>query len=250
MARLLARPRRFARELRALPARAKVALVLALALTVSLLAGVGAAVTGGDDPPADDGGSGAMPSTTMARGDLDIDVPGGWQEVPIPALGVGLALPPGWEAVRLDADGLASLAGASPAVPGFTESAHDALEQGGVFYAAGEDDQGRISDVMLRGAPETGVSDLAGLETYAGELADAAGASDASIEPVDGAERPTVRLDFQVGGDDETAEGTEVLVLGADGLVWSLVVTSDDAAIHDDLVTSLADTFTLASPEP
>jgi hypothetical protein len=242
------RLRRFARELLTLPARAKVALVLALVLTLSVVATLVIAVTGdSDDPPPADGGSGAMPTTTLLTGDLDIDVPEGWQPIPIPALGVGLGVPPAWEAVRLDAEGLASLAGASPAVPGFADSAHNALEQGAVFYAAGVDADGSISDVTLRGAPETGVTDRAGLLNYAGELADAAGATDPEIEPVEGAARPTARLDFRVDDGDESAQGTELLVLGDDGVVWSLVVTSGDAAIHDDLVADIADTFTLSS---
>jgi hypothetical protein len=244
----MARLRRFARELRALPARAKVALVLAIVLTLSVVGALVVAVTGGsDDPSSADGGSGAMPTTTLLTGDVDIEVPEGWQPTPLPALGVGLGVPPAWEAVRLDAEGLASLAGATPAVPGFADSAHNALEQGGVFYAAGVDAEGRISDVTLRGAPETGVTDRAGLVAYAGELADAAGVTDPEIEPVDGAARPTVRLDFRVDDGDDTAEGTELLVVGDDGVVWSLVVTSGDAAIHDDLVADIADTLTLSA---
>jgi hypothetical protein len=56
-----------------------------------------------------------------------------------------------------------------------------------------------------------------------------------------------VRLRFAVGGGDgEAARGTETLVLADDGIVWSVVVTSDDAAVHDDLAARL--TGTLAFP--
>ena len=238
------------RRLRALPRRARLALALAVALTLAGLVWTVVAVTsdGGDDaaaPPAD--GDGALPSTTLATGDLDIPVPEGWQPIPLPSLGVGLAVPPGWEAVVLSPDGLASLSDAAPSVPDFVENATAAAGQGGLVYAAGQDVEGRVSDVLVRAAPQTGVADAAGLEAYARTLAAGAGRTNASVEVVDGAARPTVRLDFQVGVGDQVADGTETLVLGPRGIVWSVVVTSDDPAVHDDLVAAIVDTVTLAA---
>ncbi len=235
------------RRVRALPGRAKVALGVALALIVVLVGGTVAAVVGGDggDPAGDAEGaaSGTLPSTTLATGDLDLEVPEGWQPIPVPALGFGLAVPPGWEAVVLSPDGLATLAGSTPAIPGFVESATAAAGEGGLVYAAGQDATGRVSDVIVRAAPETGVTDVAGLEAYATTLANAAGRSDPQVEVVEGAAQPTVRLQFAVGTGDERAEGTETLVLGPNGLVWSVTVTSDDPALHDDLATSITDTL-------
>jgi hypothetical protein len=57
---------------------------------------------------------------------------------------------------------------------------------------------------------------------------------------------PTVRLRFRVGAGDEAAEGTETLVLGPDGIVWSVIVTSDDPAIHEQLVGQITDTLAFA----
>ena len=51
---------------------------------------------------------------------------------------------------------------------------------------------------------------------------------------------------FQVGADGEVAEGTETLVLGPNGIVWSVTVTSDDPEIHDDLADSITATLTLS----
>ena len=114
------------------------------------------------------------------------------------------------------------------------------------MYGAGQDAEGQVSYVLVRAAPETGVTDVAGLEAYATTLAAEAGRSDPRVEVVDGAARPTVRLRFAVGTGDERAEGTETLVLGPDGLVWSVTVTSDDPALHDDLASSLTETLVFA----
>jgi hypothetical protein len=236
------------RRVTALPGRAKAALVVALVLIAALVVWVVVAVAaGGDDDGAGSDGSGStQSSTTMATGDLDIDAPDGWQEIPVPAIGFGIAVPPGWEAVLLSEEGLATLAGADPAVPGFTEAAHAAATAGGVLYAAGQDADGRVSDVVVRAAPQTGVTDTAGLETYARSLAAAAGIPGDGVEIVEDATNPMVRMRFQVGAGGEVAEGTETLVLGPNGIVWSVTVTSDDPEIHDDLADSITDTLTLS----
>jgi hypothetical protein len=254
MARLSAARRR----LGALPRRAKLALVAAIVLAVVAvllltLPGGGSGSGDGDDGSAGGGGDGGPAatgdptgtSTTLNTGGIEVDAPDDWLVIPVPALRFGIAVPPGWEATLLSDEGLATLAGASPSVPDFTENAHAAAAAGGVLYAAGQDDEGRVSDLVVRAAPETGVTDVANLETYAEGLAAEAGRSSPDIAVVDDADRPTVRLDFQVGTGDEVAEGTETLVLGPDDLVWSVTVTSDDASIHDDLTESIVGTLTL-----
>jgi hypothetical protein len=244
----MARVARGARRLRALPGRAKAALALALVLIVAVVASVVVAVVGdGGGDTAGGGSGGTVPTTTLATGDLDLQVPEGWQPIPVPALGFGLAVPPGWEAVLLSPDGLATLSGATPAIPGFVEAATAAAAGGGLVYAAGQDASGQVSDVLVRAAPQTGVTDVAGLEAYAGSLAAAAGRTDPDVEVVEDAARPTVRLRFEVGTGEERAQGTETLVLGPNGLVWSVTVTSDDPALHDDLATSITDTLTFSA---
>lgn len=249
----MARVTRLAPRLAALPGRARAALGLAVVLAVALVAWAAVAALGDDGAGTDDAGGDragdadtAMPTTTLATGGVEVDAPEGWQPIPLPELGVGLAVPPGWEAVLLSPEGLATLANASPAVPGFVDSAHAAARAGGLVYAAGEDAGGGISDVVLRAAPGTGVTDAAGLASYAEDLAAEAGRPDPEVEVVDDAARPAVRLRFRVRGDGETAEGTETFVLGPDAIVWSLVVTTDDAEIHDDLVAEIAGTLTFA----
>jgi hypothetical protein len=240
------------RQLRALPGRARVALAVAVAL---ILAGGGllvwSLVDGGDgDTAGDDGGSGAdltLPSTTLNTGGIEVPAPRGWQPVPVPDLGFGIAVPNAWETLVLSPEGLSTLADAEPAVPDFTESAHAAASRGSVLYAAGVDADDRISDLEVGGAPDSGVTDLAGLEAYARDLTRQEGRSGAQVEALPDADRPTVRLRFQVGAGDEVAEGTETLVLGPDGIVWSVIVTSDDAAIHDELTRQITGTLTFAA---
>jgi hypothetical protein len=246
--------KRFLRRLAGLPWRARLALAAAVVLAVGLLGWmVWPSGDGGDDEPAapdtsetSGGGHGDVTSTTLATGGIEIDAPEGWATAPVPDLGFGIAVPPGWEITLLSPDGLAALANAAPAVPGFVENAHAAASAGGVLYAAGQDPAGAVSDLVVRAAPATGVADVEGLETYGRDLAAGAGHGNPSIDVVEGAARPTVRLRFQVGAEGEVAEGTETLVLGPDGLVWSVVVTSDDAATHDELAATITDTLTLA----
>ncbi len=247
------RVRELWRRVRALPRRARIALAAAVVLTavaVGLLAWPAGDGGGGDDVAGDTGSTvdapGSLPSTTLATGGIDIEAPDGWLEIPVPALRFGLAVPPGWEASLLSAEGLGALAGADPVVPDFVENAQAAASSAGVLYAAGLDQEGRVSDVTVRSAPQPGVTDIDGLRAYAAELAAAAGHDDPQIEVVEDAAWPTVRLRFRAGAGEEVAEGTETLVLGPDDFVWSVTVTSDDPASHDELAEQVTGTLTFA----
>jgi hypothetical protein len=243
-----------------------VATALAVALVGGLVAAAVSGIGGGGDSD-DQDGVGPDTSTTMATGGIDVPTPDGWTAIPVASLGFGVAVPPGWEATVLSQAVLESLEQASPQVPGFLDLAHAAAESGAVFYAAGEDDAGRVADLKVRAAPGAGVGDVAQLEDYARQLVTSAGLEDAAIEPVEGAERPTVRMRYRVArapaspgdGPDEagsgdgsatspgagpaTAEGTETLVAGPDDIVWSVIVTSEDPAAHDELAARLTDTL-------
>jgi hypothetical protein len=191
----------------------------------------------------------AITSTTINTGGIHVDAPERWRTIPVPDLGFGLAVPPGWEATLLSPQGLATLAGASPKVPEFTDLAHAAAQSGGLLYAAGVDDQGGVSDVVVRGAPNTGVKDVAGLTAYAKQIAAQAGRPNQAVTPVDGAEHPTVQMRFQVPGVTKGAkpsQATETLVAGPNNVVWDITITSDTASIHDALARQINDTFTLA----
>jgi hypothetical protein len=253
----MARLRNLVRQVRALPLRARLALVAAvvLSLVAVLLLAWPAGDDGSDDggePGDDSAATGVVPdtsSTTVATGGIEIDAPEGWQEMAVPTLRFGVAVPPGWETVLLSPEGLGALSRADPVVPGFAENAQAAADVAGVLYAAGADEAGRVSDLTVRADPRPEVTDLAGLEAYAAGLAAEAGRAGAQVEVVEGAEHPTVRLSFQAGTGDELAEGTETLVLGPDGFVWSVTVTSDDAAIHAELAELITATLAFAPAE-
>jgi plasmid stabilization system protein ParE len=227
---------------------AAVVAVVCLA-TAGVLAFAGRSGGGGGD---DD--SGPLPtqtSTSMETGGIDVDAPDGWTAAPLPQFGFGIAVPPGWEAVVLSPEMLNSLNRSDPAVTGFIDAAHAAAEQGSVFYAAGEDREGRVTDLKVNADPEAGVEDVDALEDYARRLADTRRVGSPRVEPVDGADRPTVRINFSTTlrsdeGDEITTHGVETLILGPRGIVWSIIVTSENPAIVDDLTPRILDTLTFA----
>lgn len=226
----------------------------AVVIVLVAFVGVGLFVLGGDGA-ADDGEGSAAPggaSTTIATGGIEIDAPDGWQSIPLPALGFGAALPPGWESVVLSDEGLSQLADAEPVVPGFVDAAHAAAQSGSVFYAAGVDGDDRVSDLKVRAAPDTDVTDAAGLEDFARTLADEAGLDDPTVTVVDDAEWPTVDVRYSTpspGEGEAATEGTERSVLAPSGVVYSLLVTSEDATGHDDLADRLFATLAFSPPE-
>jgi hypothetical protein len=211
---------------------------------------------GGDDAAEDTeetaGEGGGVTTTTMNTGGLAVTAPDGWQPIPAPDIGIGFAVPPGWEATLLSPEGLATLAGASPAVPGFTELAHAAAAQGGVIYAAGEDQAGGISDVVVRATPATGVTDAQTLR-YAAELTAANNGTDPTrVTVVDGAQWPMALVPFTLGAvsgsDGRTAEARSVMVAGPGDILWEVTVTADDAASLDGLTEQIRQTLTFAPP--
>jgi hypothetical protein len=192
-----------------------------------------------------------LPTTTVDAGGIEVAAPDGWQEVPVPQLGFGVAIPPGWEATVLDPEVLASLERSTPAVPGFVDAAHAALSSGSVFYGAGADEQDRVTDLKVRAATGTDVKDTADLEDYARALAEDAGLASPDIAAVEGAERPTVRMGFTSEATSEDGEtvpvtGTETLMLGDRSVVWSVIVTSEVPEVERELAPRITDTFTLA----
>lgn len=244
-----------------------------LALTGLLVLGaLGAGACSGDGDDGDDAGGGSpaadgTTSTTLETGGIEVDVPEGWRAVPLPQLGFGVGIPGDWEAAVLTGDVLADLASASPEVPGFLDAAHAAADSGSVFYAAGSDDQGRVTDLKVRAAPDSGVTDVAGLEAYARQIAADEGMPDPEVVVPEGAPRPTVELRYRTTAqrpsqdpagtgatapeDPELVEvavrGTERLVLGPRGVVYSSIVTSEDAADHDTVADRILDTLTFPS---
>lgn len=228
--------------------------VPAAVAVVALSAGAGLAFAARDSGPEVEPLPPLPVQGDVDAGGLEVPVPQGWFAAPVPNLGFGVALPNGWEAVVLADEVLDGIESSTPAVPGFLESAHAAQQSGAIFYAAGADEEERVTDLKVRAAPNTGVEDTAGLADYARALAADAGLADPQVEELDAA-RPTVRTRFTVRATDDAGAtvditGTETLVLGPRGVVWSLIVTSEDPDAVDDLGPRIVDTLTLADAPP
>jgi len=199
-------------------------------------------------------------TTTIDAGDLEISGPNGWREIPLTTLGFGLAIPEQWEAVLLSDEGLDALRQADPAVPGFADAAHATAETGGVFYAAGVEADDRVTDLKVRAAPGTGITTAAALYTYARQLATESGLAEPSIKTITDADRPTVVIRYssdveRVDPDDAeaepetvTIEGSEQLVVSPSGVVYSLIVTSENPDGHDAFANRVFDTLSFPPP--
>jgi hypothetical protein len=147
-------------------------------------------------------------------------------------------------------------------VPGFVEAAHAAAQSGALVYAAGVDTEGRVTDLkVLAEALESGITDAAGLQAYALQLVSSASLSP-TVEVVPDTAQPTVEARFQAtaqrpveGADDGsteeiTAEVTERMVLSPRGVIYTMIVTSEDPATHDDVANQVFSTLTFpANPQ-
>lgn len=207
-----------------------------LPLAVLLVAALAAAGCSGDDeaaPPADP--LPELPAHTSPEADAGQlqapDVPG-TTFAPFPSLGFGIAVPQGWNATRLDEEAFERLEDADLVEPFFLEAARNvASATGAVFYAAGVDEEGRVAEIKVE------VDDVA--ETATGAIRAsaeaevlAAGGTDLNVVEADDGR---VRVDFRLqqrsadSGDPIDAHVSRLLVPDGDRL-WSIVVTSEDAA--------------------
>lgn len=186
-------------------------------------------------------GGGADPD---AGGIVVPDIPG-TTPAPLPSLGFGIAIPQGWNATRLLDGDLDRLADAELAEPFFSEAAEAVAETGALFYAAGVDDRGRVAEIKVDREEGT---DVAAARAEAEAALAAAGATDLNVVEADDGR---VRLDFrlpQASADDGQpidAHVSQLFVPDGDQ-VWSIVVTSEDAATQDALLTIVGAGFVLA----
>lgn len=229
-----------------------------LAVTMAVAALLAAAC--GDDS-SDEAAEGELQFGDPEPGDLDVDVPDGWRLIPLDDLGFGLAVPEDWQDTVISADALEALALASPTVPDFNSLAEEAGAAGAVFYAAGIDpeDAEAVNDLKVRPFLETAedapVSDATELEAFAQEHADTSELDDVDVQPVEDWRFPAVDVRYSatyddLGAEDEaeeiTAHGVDRLVLAPSGLVFSVMVTGEDAETVDALAAELFATFDFA----
>jgi hypothetical protein len=207
------------------------------------LAVVGAVifVTAADDGAAP-GRPSDMSSTTLDLGGLDIAVPKGWQPVPLPDAGFGLAVPPRWDVTLTSSAALDLLANRAIENPGFVDSAKNAAGAGATLYAAVQEAGGTVSDLKVQVLPRPGTTTATQLRAIADGVIATAKLSDATITPSSSGGDPVVTITYAIGGDTVSAFGTQVLRAGGT-VVLSLIVTSETRAAADDLATRIAATL-------
>jgi hypothetical protein len=221
-------------------------LVPVLALAVGL-AGCG------DDDSSEGGPAGAgdvphAPTTEPPEtGGIEVpEIPGTFAAA-LPADGFGIAVPEGWQATRLDEEALERLEGAALARPAFLDAARQAAEAGAIFYAAGVDDQGRVSElkVDVQDGADTSAEamrELAGSIVESGQLTDAVVVED---DPDDGRVRVDYRLALPSAEDGTPIDalGSQLFVADGDRL-WSFIITSEDPETQTELLQIFDESIT------
>lgn len=213
------------------------------ALAVSALLLVGAC-SGDDDDAASPSGSSSIPrvtaSTTPAdTGGIEVpDVPGTFPAA-VPSLGFGIAVPEGWQATLLTEEALERIEQADLARPSFVAAARQISATGAVFYAAGIDDRGRVSELKIDVQDDVDTSpdairDLAGSVTESGQVTDGVVVED---DPDDDRVRVDYRIALPSADDGETVEalGSQIFVADGDRL-WSIIITSEDTRTQTALL--------------
>lgn len=166
------------------------------------------------------------------------DIPGTFTAA-IPSLGFGIAVPEGWQATVLSEDAIERLEAATLSQPSFLDAARNVMASGAVFYAAGIDDEGRVSElkVDVQDGADASPESVAALAT---SVAESGKVEDASVteDLGDGRVRVDYRLPAPAGEDDHAGIetiGSQLFVPDGDR-VWSFIVTSEDTASQDALL--------------
>lgn len=225
------------------PPRLRAAL-LVLALVV-------AGCSDDDDAPEDDGAVSSVPAPTTPQPDacgLDIAELPGTTPAPLCSLGLGIAIPQGWQATVLTPDALERLEDASLARPSFLDAAQSVASTGAVFYAAGVADDDTVSELKVDVQDDT-ATDPAAIRALAQSVIDSGQVEDATL--VEEPELGGVRVDYRVRlpsaetGEPIDSYGSQLFVPDDDRL-WSFIVTSEGEDTQTALLTVFTSTITFA----
>lgn len=160
----------------------------------------------------------------------------------VPSAGFGIAVPEGWQATVLTQDALARLEEARLARPSFLGAARQLLETGAVFYAAGVDEQDRVSELKIDVQDDADTSQEA-IMALAGSVAESGQVTDAVVVE-DDPDDDRIRVDYRLAlpsaedGSPIDALGSQLFVVDGDRL-WSFIITSEDT----DTQTALLQIF-------
>ncbi len=216
-----------------------VASAIALALVLS-----GCSGDDGPDASATTAPPASVTTTTQQVDTGGIEVPElpGTFIAPIPSLGFGIAVPEGWQATVLSEEALDRLADARLDRPSFIEAATQVAATGAVFYAAGVDDEERVSELKVDVQDDADVSAEA-VQALAGAVAQSGQVTDGVVVD-DVADDGRIRVDYRIAlpsaddGEVVDALGSQLFVVDGDRL-WSFIITSEDT----DTQTALLQIF-------
>ena len=229
-------------------ARKAVAVALVFGVVMAtILAIVGTGDGGGDEPVADSGPTSAVTVPTTAApetGGIVVPEAPGTFPVAVPELGFGVAVPENWQATLLSPEALERIADADLDQPFFLDAATQVASTGAIFYAAGIDGQGRVSELKLDVQLDVDASPE-GVRATADAVVDSAGVPDAEVVELDGGRvRVDFRLEQPAADDGEPIEAFTSQLFVPDGTrLWSLIVTSEESVTQDLLVDLFDQTF-------
>lgn len=206
---------------------------------------------GDDDDAGDENGDAvaSVPAPTTPEPDtcgLDIPELPGTTPAPLCSLGIGIAIPQGWQATVLTPDALERLEEASLARPSFLDAAQSVASTGAVFYAAGVADDETVSELKVD-VQDDAATDLASIRSLAQSVVDSGQVEDATL--VEEADLGRVRVDYRVTlpsaetGEPIASYGSQLFVPDGDRL-WSFIVTSEDEDTQTALLALFASSIT------
>ena len=191
----------------------------------------------------DDGGasSAAAPQSTVPSdvhgtttpldfGELDLEVPEGYQPIPLTSLGIGFGIPEGWQGTVLTDEAFERLEDI-PRIDAFLAAARNAQASGAVFYAAGREEGGGIADLKLQVLPGDDFD----------RLVEAAAKAVPRVEEVERfpeASPPRASIRFSMRGRE--AAGTQWL-FDAPEDTYSMIIINEDTEAHDELATTIGE---------
>lgn len=228
---------------------------VAIALLLSACTGDSSDVPNGLDGSIDDGADivtgGGHEQAQADPGGLDIPVVDGSYAVPLPSLGFGLALPDQWQATVLTDAALERVSDANLVAPFFLQAARTVAQTAGaVFYAAGIDERERVTDLKIIEVSDV-ATDLASIRNLAESIVEGGAVREGAVTDAEGPAGSHIRLDFRLEQTDAETDDTidayvTQLFVPAGDIVWSIIITGEDAANRNLLVSLVADTFVLA----
>ncbi|MGH9245590.1 MAG: hypothetical protein ACRD29_14990 [Acidimicrobiales bacterium] len=241
------------------PPKSKAPLVVALVVVVALIAGaVGfLLIRDGDDGEAADDATtttedeNTTTTTEAPAGDLDIDVPDGFEPVVNEDEGFAIAVPDDWQEFDLTDESLDQIiedvVETNPELGPTLQPAAGLLASGGVLLALGPTETAFTPNVNILRI--RGTNDVNELEPLAQSELARVGATNVDTEVIDIPAGESLRAEYDltvndINGQPVDAHGVQYHVAGA-GFMWTITFSTDDIALDADTFDEMIDSFTV-----